>query len=95
MPASDTFHQTVDLWEGKDVRAVVRNVHSLWRTAQALGFEGPTLGAKLATRNERNFSEAQLAEARATMPTRWASLAGRGKSVESLAAEVANKAKRG
>ena len=74
------------------MRAVVRNVHSLGRTAQQLGFEGPTLGAKLATRNERTFSDAQLAEARA-MPTRWASLAGRGKSMESLAAEVAAAAK--
>jgi hypothetical protein len=68
--AQDLF-QTVDLFEGKDVRAVVRNVHSLGRVAQTVAsFEGPHLGPKLAVRNERHFSEAQLAEARA-MPARW------------------------
>ena len=40
--------------------AVVRNLHSLGRVAQTIeGFEGPTLGARLATRNSRKFSEAQ------------------------------------
>ena len=52
------------------MRAVVRNVHSLGRVAQQLGFDGPALGAKLATKNARSFSEAQLREARA-MPARW------------------------
>ena len=43
--------------------AVVRNLHSLGRVAQSMGFEGPTLGAKLATTNRRSFSAAQTAEA--------------------------------
>ena len=33
VPAQDLF-QTVDLFEGKDMRAVVRNIHSLGRVAQ-------------------------------------------------------------
>ena len=73
VPAQDLF-MTVDLFEAKDMRAVVRNIHSLGRVAQTIGtFGGPHLGAKLAAKNERHFSEAQLAEARA-MPARWTNL---------------------
>ena len=73
VPAQDLF-MTVDLWEAKDMRAVVRNIHSLGRVAQTIDtFGGPHLGAKLAAKNERHFSEAQLAEARA-MPARWTNL---------------------
>ena len=75
VPAQDLF-QTVDLYEGRDMQAVVRNVHSLGRVAQTLpSFEGPHLGARLAKTNARSFSEAQLAEARA-LPARWSN-AGR------------------
>ena len=35
VPAQDLF-QTVDLFEGKDMRAVVRNIHSLGRVCQRL-----------------------------------------------------------
>ena len=69
VPQQDLF-VTVDLYEGKNLGAVVRNIHSLGRVAQALGFEGPALGARLAQRNERKFSALQLAQARA-MPARW------------------------
>jgi len=52
------------------MQQVVRNLHSLGRVAQRLPtFDGPQLGAKLATRNERSFTSEQLAQARA-MPTR-------------------------
>ena len=69
VPEHDLFN-SVDLVNGKDMRAVVRSLHSLGRVAQRIeGFEGPHLGAKLAQRNNRTFSEAQLAEARA-MPTK-------------------------
>ena len=66
----------VDLFEGKDVRQVVQNLHALGRAAQApsVGFAGPHLGARPATKSKRVFSEAQLAEARAA-PTKWVSLA--------------------
>ena len=69
VPAQDIF-VTVDLFEGKNMPAVVRNLHSLGRVAQAKGFTGPTLGAKLATSNRRSFTPAQIAEAVAT-PSRW------------------------
>ena len=69
VPAQDLF-MTVDLYEGKNLAAVVRNIHSLGRVAQSLGFNGPQLGARLSTRNERKFSDAQLALAKA-MPARW------------------------
>ena len=53
VPAQDTF-LTVDLFEGKNMGAVVRNLHSLGRVAQAKGFEGPTLGSRLSTPNRRS-----------------------------------------
>ena len=82
LQAHDSF-QTVDLYEGKDVRAVVRNLHSLGRVSQNIAtFDGPYLGARLSTPNERHFSEAQLAEARA-MPARWTNV---GKSLKKLGA---------
>ena len=80
VPAQDLF-QTVDLFEGKDMRAVVRNLHSVGRVAQTLGsYHGPVLGAKLAERNERHFTQAQLDEAKA-MPARWTNV---GKSLTKL-----------
>ena len=69
VPESDLF-VTVDLYEGKNMPAVVRNLHSLGRVAQKRGFHGPSLGARLASRNVRQFSEAQINAARA-MPARW------------------------
>ena len=84
VPAQDLF-QTVDLFEAKDMRAVVRNIHSLGRVAQRYdSYDGPALGAKLAQPNKRSFSEAQLAEARA-MPARWTNCgkAGRIERTES------------
>ena len=38
------------------------------RAGQGAGFEGPTLGARVATAKPRTFSDAQMAEARA-VPT--------------------------
>ena len=56
VPAQDNF-LTVDLFEGKNMNAVVRNLHSLGRAAQAVeGFGGPHLGTRLATKAERNFT---------------------------------------
>ena len=84
VPNQDCF-RSVDLFEGKDLRAVVRNIHSLGRVAQRLeGFNGPTLGAKLAEKNERSFTEQQLNEAKA-MPARWTNV---GKSMPSADAPV-------
>ena len=74
VPAQDTF-LTVDLFEGKNMNAVVRNLHSLGRVAQQQGFSGPTLGARLATTNRRSFTAEQMAQAKAT-PSRWTNRGG-------------------
>ena len=75
VPEPDMF-VTVDLFEGKNVPAVVQNLHSLGRVAQQQGFAGPAcLGARLASKNVRRFSQAQLDEARA-MPARWTNNGG-------------------
>ena len=57
VPEPDMF-VTVDLFEGKNIAAVVRNLHSLGRVAQQRGFVGPTLGAQLASANVRLFTQA-------------------------------------
>ena len=62
-PAHDSF-QTVALYENKDMLAVIRQIHSLGRVAQKLGYSGPILGAKLATENQREFTHEQLADAK-------------------------------
>jgi len=59
VPESDMF-VTFDLYEDKNFPAVVRNLHSLGRVAQQRGFDGPTLGAKLASKNVRKFSQVRL-----------------------------------
>ena len=59
--------QTVDLYEGRNMGAVVIQLHSLGRLCQAsLDFEGPKLGVKVAEKNHRTFTEAQLREAAAS-----------------------------
>ncbi|TYZ64200.1 hypothetical protein PybrP1_005502 [[Pythium] brassicae (nom. inval.)] len=62
--------ETVDLFELKKVPLVVKCVHALGRAVQkhVPEFDGPTLGAKIATANKRTFSEAQLKEAAAAVP---------------------------
>eukprot|EP00320_Phaeocystis_rex_P020844 CAMPEP_0119058082 /NCGR_PEP_ID=MMETSP1178-20130426/2431_1 /TAXON_ID=33656 /ORGANISM="unid sp, Strain CCMP2000" /LENGTH=339 /DNA_ID=CAMNT_0007038977 /DNA_START=35 /DNA_END=1054 /DNA_ORIENTATION=+ len=69
VPGPDGF-ESFDLYDNKNFPAVVRNLHSLGRVAQQRGFAGPTLGARLASKNVRTFSQAQLDEARA-MPAKW------------------------
>lgn len=60
--------ETVDLFELKDLGLVVRCIHSLGRAMQKHypNFDGPTLGVKESHRNERQFSDQQLTEARNT-----------------------------
>jgi hypothetical protein len=65
-PAYETY-QTVDLFEAKDMKQVVLQIHSMGRLMQKKpDYTGPVLGVKEATRNERVFSEAQLIAARGT-----------------------------
>ena len=64
VPQISSF-QTVSLYEGKDMGAVLINLRALGSAAQRVpGFDGPTLGARLAEENTREFSEAQLQEAK-------------------------------
>lgn len=61
--------RTVDLWEAKNIPAVVNNLHALGRACQKLpGFTGPTLGAKMAEAQRTEFSEKQLGEAAGAIP---------------------------
>ena len=71
IPSFESF-MTVDLFEGKNMKAVVLNIHSLGRIAQRRGsllpdYSGPTLGAKMASMNKREFTEAQLNAAKGEM----------------------------
>ena len=52
---------TVDLFEDKNMNAVILNIHALGRVCQSIpSFDGPTLGAKMATENKREFTEEQM-----------------------------------
>jgi hypothetical protein len=65
-PDFESF-QTVDLFEGNNMLAVVGQIHSLGRLAQKLpGYAGPSLGVKEAEKNVRHFTEEQLQEAKGT-----------------------------
>ena len=65
VPQFSTF-QTVALYENKDMFAVVTNIQALGSAAQRVaGYSGPLLGAKIAEKNEREFSEETLAKGRA------------------------------
>eukprot|EP01115_Flamella_aegyptia_P002545 TRINITY_DN136634_c0_g1_i1.p1 TRINITY_DN136634_c0_g1~~TRINITY_DN136634_c0_g1_i1.p1 ORF type:complete len:195 (-),score=56.52 TRINITY_DN136634_c0_g1_i1:169-732(-) len=59
VPDSDLF-MTVDLYEAKNLGQVVDTIHALGRAAQRNGYNGPTIGAKLADRHEVDFTEEQL-----------------------------------
>jgi len=56
---SDCF-QTVDLYEAKNMTVVLDTVHALGRAAQKNKFDGPTIGAKEAEANIRQFDEMTL-----------------------------------
>lgn len=62
--------ETVDLFELKNVDLVVKCIHALGRAVQknVPEFDGPTLGAKIATVNKRTFTDAQIKEAAAAVP---------------------------
>ncbi|KAJ8675016.1 hypothetical protein QAD02_010802 [Eretmocerus hayati] len=56
----DVF-QTVDLWEKKDISAVVKTLYALGReTYKHPEFKGPNLGPKPAAECKRDFTEEQL-----------------------------------
>ena len=60
IPAFESF-MTVDLYEEKNMGQVVLNIHALGRVTQSIAsFNGPSLGAKMATANKREFTEEQM-----------------------------------
>jgi len=59
VPDNELF-QTVDLFEKKNIPQVTLSIHALGRYAQKNGFQGPTLGVKLAEENKREWTEEQL-----------------------------------
>lgn len=66
---SHDLFETVDLFEGKDYGLVVQSIMSYGSiVSNKPGFTGPTLGVKVAERNEREFSEATLAKGRGAVP---------------------------
>lgn len=66
VPARDCF-DTVDLFEGRDLDAVVQTLHTLGSYVQQTRPNLPKLGPRLAEANRRRFSSAQLLEARAAV----------------------------
>eukprot|EP00842_Homolaphlyctis_polyrhiza_P002152 jgi/Hompol1/2938/HPOL_006238-RA len=77
VPSFESF-QTVDLFEAKNINQVVQSIFALSRHAEKNGFNGPRLGPKLVEKNERQFTEQQLAEAKHAVPLLQARLAGKG-----------------
>ena len=65
--AFDSF-QTVDLFEAQNMKAVIVNIHALGSYAQKMGFNGPVLGAKMATANKRDFTDEQLNAGKSAVP---------------------------
>ncbi|KAK2181590.1 hypothetical protein NP493_391g02013 [Ridgeia piscesae] len=63
VPEEDIF-QTVDLFEARNVKQVVKSLMALARTCQAKGYTGPVMGPKMAEENKRNFSEEQIRQGR-------------------------------
>jgi len=60
VPEPDLF-MTVDLFEEKNLTQVVQTIHSLGRVSQKIKeYNGPTIGAKLASKRETYFTEEQL-----------------------------------
>ncbi|KAG6610706.1 IQ motif containing GTPase activating protein [Phytophthora cinnamomi] len=62
--------ETVDLYNQKNIGQVVQCIHALGRTIQKTmpEYDGPRLGVKESTVNPRQFTEAQLREAKSAVP---------------------------
>eukprot|EP00088_Acartia_fossae_P013493 TRINITY_DN17091_c0_g1_i1.p2 TRINITY_DN17091_c0_g1~~TRINITY_DN17091_c0_g1_i1.p2 ORF type:complete len:171 (+),score=61.18 TRINITY_DN17091_c0_g1_i1:38-550(+) len=60
VPDEEVF-QTPDLFEARNIPQVVVCLFALGRTTQKHPeYEGPAIGPKMATKNERNFTEEQI-----------------------------------
>ena len=64
VPDEEVF-QTPDLFEARNIPQVALCLFSLGRATQKHpDYQGPTLGPKMATKNERNFSDEQIRQGR-------------------------------
>ena len=64
VPDEEVF-QTPDLFEARNIPQVSLCIFSLGRATQNHPeYTGPSLGPKMATKNERNFSEEQIRQGR-------------------------------
>jgi len=64
VPDEEVF-QTPDLFEARNIPQVALCLFSLGRATQKhADYQGPTLGPKMATKNERNFSDEQIRQGR-------------------------------
>ncbi|XP_069139477.1 myophilin-like isoform X2 [Argopecten irradians] len=76
VPAEEVF-QTVDLWEKKNIPQVTLCIHAMARVAQTRDdYKGPILGPKMAEKQEREFTEAQLREGRNVISLQYGSNEG-------------------
>jgi len=58
VPDEEVF-QSVDLFEARNVKAVVNSLAALARLCYNKGFDGPSFGPKMSTENKREFTEEQ------------------------------------
>ena len=58
------YKQTVDLYEGQNMAQVFITLINLSSLSYSKGFEGPSIGVKLADKNTREFDEQKLREGR-------------------------------
>ena len=64
VPDEEVF-QTPDLFEARNIPQVTLCIYALARTTQKHPeYNGPKMGPKMATKNERNFTEEQIKQGR-------------------------------
>lgn len=56
----DELFQPVDLFEARNVKAVVKSLAALARLCLNKGFDGPAFGPKMSEEHKREFTEEQL-----------------------------------
>jgi hypothetical protein len=59
VPEEEVF-QTVDLFEARNIKGVVKSLLALGRTAKNKGFDGPTIGPKMSEGEKREWTEEEL-----------------------------------
>eukprot|EP01084_Bolivina_argentea_P248526 415741_1 len=67
IPATDMF-ETRDLYDAQRLSAVLQTLYSISAVSRKLGFSGPFIGVSYSEPHKRNFTKAQLAKAKSTVP---------------------------